>query len=185
MTKVLVLIFILVLGVIFIENLLILSSHQKLVKSESGYQFYINRDGNEKMKANILSAQYSDVEKLCKILHLIDDKPKNLRVPCEKLIEHVRRKGSTILREAEKKESFSSYTVDNDTIYLCLETDDTNVLFYVLLHELCHIAVNCVDHCADFWTLFNFLKHVCHRNKLLAPIHENVDYCGIRLFSEK
>ncbi len=46
-------------------------------------------------------------------------------------------------------------------IYICLDGDDVNSAFYVLMHELAHMTVPEYDHSIKFWENFEKLKKIC------------------------
>ena len=46
-------------------------------------------------------------------------------------------------------------------IYICLDGDDVNSAFYVLMHELAHMTVPEYDHSIKFWENFEKLKEIC------------------------
>jgi hypothetical protein len=62
-------------------------------------------------------------------------------------------------------------------IYICLDGDDVNSAFYVLMHELAHMTVPEYDHSIKFWENFEKLKKICIDNGLYTK--EGVrSYCG-------
>lgn len=62
-------------------------------------------------------------------------------------------------------------------IYICLEGDDVNSAFYVLIHELAHMTVPEYDHSIKFWDNFEKLKKICVDNGLYVASGER-KYCG-------
>ena len=62
-------------------------------------------------------------------------------------------------------------------IYICLEGDDVNSAFYVLIHELAHMTVPEYDHSIKFWENFEKLKKICIDSGLYVKSGER-KYCG-------
>ena len=62
-------------------------------------------------------------------------------------------------------------------IYICLDGDDVNSAFYVLIHELAHMTVPEYDHSIKFWDNFEKLKKICIDNGLYTKAGER-KYCG-------
>ena len=62
-------------------------------------------------------------------------------------------------------------------IYICLDGDDVNSAFYVLIHELAHMTVPEYDHSIKFWENFEKLKKICIDNGLYAKGGVR-SYCG-------
>jgi hypothetical protein len=57
-------------------------------------------------------------------------------------------------------------------IYICLDGDDVNSAFYVLIHELAHMTVPEYDHSIKFWDNFEKLKKICIDNGLYTKSGE-------------
>lgn len=62
-------------------------------------------------------------------------------------------------------------------IYICLDGDDVNSAFYVLIHELAHMTVPEYDHSIKFWENFEKLKKICIDNGLYTKDGVR-SYCG-------
>lgn len=62
-------------------------------------------------------------------------------------------------------------------IYICLEGDDVNSAFYVLIHELAHMTVPEYDHSIKFWENFEKLKKICIDGGLYVKSGTR-QYCG-------
>lgn len=62
-------------------------------------------------------------------------------------------------------------------IYICLDGDDVNSAFYVLIHELAHMTVPEYDHSIKFWENFEKLKKICIDNGLYTKSGTRT-YCG-------
>jgi len=93
------------------------------------------------------------------------------------------------LHENDLDSKYTSYTVNKgDTIALCLrskkngEIHDINLIMYVVLHELAHVACPEVDHTELFKKIFIFFIKIA----VMLDIYENKnyqinphEYCGI------
>lgn len=62
-------------------------------------------------------------------------------------------------------------------IYICLDGDDVNSAFYVLIHEVAHMTVPEYDHSIAFWENFEKLKKICIDSGLYVKSGER-KYCG-------
>lgn len=62
-------------------------------------------------------------------------------------------------------------------IYICLDGDDVNSAFYVLIHEVAHMTVPEYDHSIAFWENFEKLKKICIDAGLYVKSGER-KYCG-------
>jgi len=62
-------------------------------------------------------------------------------------------------------------------IYICLDGEDVNSAFYVLIHELAHMTVPEYDHSIKFWENFEKLKKICIDNGLYMKAGPR-QYCG-------
>jgi len=62
-------------------------------------------------------------------------------------------------------------------IYICLDGDDVNSAFYVLIHELAHMTVPEYDHSIKFWENFEKLKKICIDSGLYVKGGTR-QYCG-------
>ena len=62
-------------------------------------------------------------------------------------------------------------------IYICLDGDDVNSAFYVLIHEVAHMTVPEYDHSIAFWENFEKLKKICIDAGIYTKSGER-KYCG-------
>jgi len=62
-------------------------------------------------------------------------------------------------------------------IYICLDGDDVNSAFYVLIHEVAHMTVPEYDHSIAFWENFEKLKKICIDAGIYTKRGER-KYCG-------
>lgn len=90
-------------------------------------------------------------------------------------------------------EGDTSYTVDKGSLVaLCLrrggvaqgELHDIDLLMFVMIHEMSHIAVEAIDHPPEFWSAFKFLLGEAAAAGVYRPVDYRrapVTYCGGRM----
>lgn len=76
----------------------------------------------------------------------------------------------------------SSYTINKYKIYICTEHNgtkyDTNMLTYVIIHELAHVLTTEVGHGSDFVKQFNKLLDRAYLAGVYDPTQPRVEnYC--------
>ena len=93
-----------------------------------------------------------------------------------------------VLSEGVVDRRYTSYTVSKgEQLVMCLRSRDTdnlydeNLLFYVILHELGHIASVSENHTDEFRTNFSFLLNVAIEKGLFHHINQPFNYCGLDL----
>ena len=88
-----------------------------------------------------------------------------------------------ILKEITLYKGDKSYTINKQKVYLCLKDEhgeyyNTNMLTYVLLHELSHVICDEIGHTEKFHDIF---KEVLKEAKKLKIYDSNIpiikDYC--------
>ena len=147
------------------------------------------------------------------LVRKLDDKKKaadvlaRVNVELTRLVEHMTDKYGTsdprirMLRanfnpdnvsEGGLEHGYTSYSINKgEKIVLCIRQNDNtfvspNVLLYVSIHELAHLATKNVGHTASFWKNFKWLLN----EAIAIGIYERTDYaenpqryCGIRITS--
>jgi hypothetical protein len=86
-------------------------------------------------------------------------------------------------------EEYSTFVINKTDVYFCLknpnnEIYDTNILTYVLLHELSHIYSYSEGHTSEFIENFKFLLNVSKRIGIYSEIDfetNNKMYCGVNV----
>lgn len=126
-----------------------------------------------------------------------------LNARINQLIDYVNRRqdaefvvGARRLKERYKPDAISegmidhtltSYTVNKgEKIVFCMRTRDDhdklyddNLLFYVAMHELAHIASVTEEHTPEFHQNFDYLKRIAKEMRLFRNSETPVNYCGI------
>ena len=91
------------------------------------------------------------------------------------------------LSEGVLDENYTSYTVNKgEDVVMCMRTRDEhdqlydlNLLFYVLLHEMAHIACTSDDHTPEFEMIFQYLMSKAERYGLFKRATGKQHYCGV------
>jgi predicted metal-dependent hydrolase len=96
-----------------------------------------------------------------------------------------------IERPDDSDEYITSYTLNKgEQMVLCLrskllnEIHDFNIIFYVVLHEMAHIASNNIGHDEEFKSNFIFLLKIAIALKLYKEVNYEkypVKYCGMEV----
>jgi predicted metal-dependent hydrolase len=157
------------------------------VKSSVNGETYLVRKLPNKHKAADMLAQLSED---CKTLikHLVAKYPDN-----EDVLRLYGNFGHKDMSEGSPESGYTSYSVNKDTIVLCLrqkenpaEFADTNVIRYVLYHELGHLMTASIGHTKEFWDNFKFIL----KEAVEIGVYQKIDYakqpmpyCGIKVTS--
>lgn len=94
------------------------------------------------------------------------------------------KKGDVLLKKIKIYKGNKSYTINKEKIYLCLKDEknqyyNTNMLMYVILHELAHSFCDSIGHTEEFNTIFQDLLEKANKYGIYnpsIPIDEN--YCN-------
>lgn len=99
----------------------------------------------------------------------------------------------TNIYEGDGENNLTSYSVNKgEEIVFCLHSKNTNklhdinLLMYVAIHELSHIACPEIGHGDLFKKIFNFLTKIAMELKIYEKIDFNLypqEYCGMMLYS--
>lgn len=163
------------------------------VKSSVDGEEYLVRNASDKQEAANVLARLN-----IKALELID-KLKDARPDMEMTKRLVKRYDPRALSEGGYESGYTSYSVNKgQSIVICLrdkaddkdtvpgKLEDENVLTYVLLHELAHIATKDVGHTDKFWAIFKEIV----KTAVDIGIYQDRDfsknpaqYCGINIDS--
>lgn len=85
----------------------------------------------------------------------------------------------------------TAYSLDKgETIALCLREVDSNdihnmnILMFVALHEMAHVAINVLDHPLEFWSTFKFLLEEAELANIYTSSNYGINpqyYCGLKV----
>lgn len=182
-------IFIIVLVIVLI--ILYVNNHRKevtFVKSNKDNNAYLVRQLPDKQKAAELLADITnDLSTLVK--HCTAKYPNKENI--KRLYRNYNPKN---ISEGSAESGYTSYSVNKgERIILCIrQKDDSNsfvqknIILYVAIHELAHLATKTVGHDESFWENFRFLL----TEAINIGIYKKVDYstnpvsyCGINISS--
>lgn len=144
----------------------------------------------KKESVNALAILNRNIEKLIKYL---EEKYKN-----EIFVKYLKRNyNASILSEAIKSENWTTYTLNKESIYMCIRTKDENdeiydinLLMFVLLHELAHLSnydkegYPIIGHGREFKDIFTKLvKSAIEINVYKYEDYKKTpkEYCGIKI----
>lgn len=172
----------------------------RYVESMIDNQTYLIREGENRSQkylkdsANTLAKIHKRVEKLIK--HLDNNFSKEKYFFITKLKENYH---NGMLSEAAIDERYTTYTVDKQHMHICLRTRDENehiydlnLLMYVVLHELAHVAnynkrgFPIQGHGIEFKRIFQFLVEEAIKIGIyrFEDYRQNPqEYCGIEINS--
>jgi predicted metal-dependent hydrolase len=159
------------------------------IKSDVDGNYYLVRNTDDKTQAaNMLAKIYQDILKLSDYL----ETNKNNYKEYKEYIELLHKKApSIILVESTQDSAYTSYSVNKgEQIVFCLRTKrtgneihDYNLVLYVVLHEISHVACPIYDnHGPLFRKIFAFLT----KEAINIGIYKRIDfnskpenYCGM------
>ncbi len=150
-------------------------------------KYLVKKMHNEKQAADILATMNNKIQKITNYLcHHIDEYPEFYHF-INQFCERIKK---LKLKENIINDNYTSYTVDKTEIILCLRSKttghfhDINLLTYVLLHELAHIACPTKGHDKSFRKIFIFLIDIAIKIDIYKQKNyqnEPVEYCGIHI----
>ena len=174
-----------VIGVIYYRNQL---SEVEYVKSKVDNRSYLVLKLPDKQKAaDTLALLVKDMQQL--IEHLYEKYPE--KEIAKRLKENF---DPDNISEGDVESGYTSYTINKGKMVLCIRQKDDrktlikdrNLLRYVVIHELGHIASKSIGHTKEFWSTFKFILKEAVEIKLYTKTDyaENPQpYCGITVSS--
>lgn len=159
------------------------------VKSDLDNKEYLVQDlDGEDDAARMLSVIYKRIFLLREYLLRNIDKYPQFKPYISQFCDRI---SKVVLKENSPNGKFTSYTVNKgDVIAICLrsritrELHDINLIMYVVLHELSHVACPEIDHTDLFKKIFVFYLQIAS----MLDIYNHVDYqinpkeyCGITI----
>ena len=163
------------------------------VKSDIDNNFYLVRDVPDKQQAaNILGKISQNVESLSNYLYGIKNDEK-----CKDYVNYINilhnKYKSIIYLESDQDSMYTSYSINKgEQIVFCLRTKQStnelhniNLIMYVVLHEISHVACPIYDnHGPLFQKIFAFITQNAIDTNLYTKIDfakNPVDYCGLNI----
>lgn len=168
----------------------------KLSKSEAIYvrsdltnrEYLVQNLENKEEASYILSVIHERIRIFKDYLEQNHDKFPEYQEYIEQFCSRIK---NLVLQENPPDGKYTSYTVNKgDEIALCLrskktgELHDLNLIMYVVLHELAHVACPEVDHTPLFKQIFIFFLKVAIFLKIYQEIDYQIDpheYCGLTI----
>lgn len=87
---------------------------------------------------------------------------------------------NTIITGTTRKGSPGENVNKGDEIIVCMDGNDDNALFHILIHEIAHSSVNEYDHSSDYWENYKELTELAAQAGLYVPGVDK-EYCGKRV----
>lgn len=162
------------------------------IESNTGTKFLVHKDKDKNEKANLLGQL---VEKLYTLKnHLVKNKD---RFP--EHIEHINmlsdnfKENKTTVYETDPESNLTSYSVNKgEELSFCLrskktgELHDINLLIYVGIHEISHIACPEIGHGNLFKSIFKVFAQEAVNIEIYKKVdysEKPIEYCGMILSS--
>lgn len=157
------------------------------VISEPDNKKYLVQDLDDKENAaNLLSIVYQRIFLMKKYLCENVDKYPEYKQYIKQFCDRINK---LVLQENSPTGKYTSYTVNKgEEIALCLRSKkttrlhDINIIMYVTIHELSHVACPDLDHTEKFTKIFIFFLNIAIMLGLYvyANYQENpIEYCGL------
>jgi hypothetical protein len=189
--RLIVLIFIICIFIIILFN--IYNKNMTYIKSDIDNRYYLVRNLYDKQIAcNILAYNREKIIKLIEYLKLNKNKYKDFELNIDRLNKKIE---NLTISENNDNNNDTSYSINKgDELVVCLRSKinwnnfhDLNMIFYVILHELSHIASpeyeeEYNNHGPIFKKIFTFLTNIAIENNLYIKIDFNKEpreYCGM------
>lgn len=167
----------------------IVKSTAVYVKSDINNKAYLVRDEIDKQQAsNLLATLETRINILSNYLHDNIDKYPEYSEYIIQLNDGLK---DVIINEGEKGSKYTSYSVNKgEQIVFCLrsrnspteELHDINLLMYVALHEIAHVACPEKGHTELFKNIFSFFISIATELSIYTHIPFETDpkeYCGL------
>ena len=171
------------------NNLIYSNDNLILEKSTLDGEYYKVLDKSDSMTtSNVLARIKKNINTLVNYLYTNIEKypAKNYAI----LNLHNRTKNLVIIERHDDSDDYvTSYTLNKgELMVICLrkkllhEVHDFNIIFYVCIHELAHIASNNIGHEEEFVSNFKFLLKIAIEIKLYTFVDYEkypINYCGV------
>ncbi len=179
--------------VIFIYIFLFINRNNLIyVEANSGTKFLVHKDKFKKEKANLLGQIVENMFLLKNHMVKNIDKFPSYKPYIKQLQENLS-ETRTVIYETDPESNLTSYSVNKgEELSFCLKskkTDtihDINLLMYVAIHEMAHIACPEIGHGALFKKIFRKLAEEAINIGIYKKVNFSdnpVEYCGMVLSS--
>lgn len=173
------LLFIFILSIIAIVKLE--KSEVKYVKSKIDGEEYLVRDVHDKQEASDLLAKIK--RNMFKLKdHLLENKNKDEYKEYSEYIDQLNtRISGVVINESTPDSTYTSYSVNKgEQIVFCLRSKydssihDLNLLMYVAIHEMAHVACPEYGHTDLFKKIFAFMSN----QAIKIDVYQKIDFPG-------
>jgi predicted metal-dependent hydrolase len=158
------------------------------VKSNVDGQTYLVRDLKDKQQAADLLANIR--KNILTIVNYVDKNKTGKYKEYEQYIDQLKdRIQNVVISESSEDNGYTSYSVNKgEQLVFCLRSKynnklyNINLLMYVVLHEMSHIASPTYGHGPPFKKIFAFLTNVAIELNLYHKLNFNkepTEYCGL------
>ena len=180
---------IIIIFIISVFSIIKLEKHEvKYVKSNIDNKEYLVRDlPNKQDASDLLSSIKKNIMILVNYLYENKDAEyKDYKIYIEQLKKRIK---NVVINESDEDSSYTSYSVNKgEQIVFCLRSKkdfqlhNINLLMYVALHEMAHVACPEMNHTPLFKKIFSFFTRVAIKLNLYKKIdfdRNPVEYCGL------
>jgi hypothetical protein len=159
------------------------------VKSDIDNKHYLVRDENDKQQAcNMLSKINENIFKLTEYVYKNKNKYSNMMPYIHQLNSRIK---DVVIQENSSTSQYTSYSVNKgEKIVFCLRSKnnkkihDFNLLMYIVIHEISHVACPEEGHTPLFNKIFAFLCQIAIDIKIYKKINffsDSKEYCGMEI----
>lgn len=188
-----------VLLLLFIIYLKSPNKNMTYVVSDIDNKKYMVREKNDKQQAaNLLGTINKNIIEISEHMYSEMDTNKNYNIYKPYILRLKNGINGIIIRESSEKSQYTSYTVNKgEEIIFCIRSKiidryingnsnihDTNLIMYVVLHEISHIACPEYGHTDLFKDIFGFFCDVASNIGIYKKINFDkhpTEYCGMTI----
>jgi hypothetical protein len=167
------------------------STHDMVyIESDIDGKKYLVRDlPDKKVAVNILAKIKTNIHKLANLLYNNKNNHKDYKEYINKLYNGIQ---NSVIEESAENAVYTSYSVNKgEEIVFCLRSKllrnkihDFNLIMYVVLHEMAHVACPEVGHTTLFKKIFAFLAQEAVNIGMYQKINfetNHTEYCGLTI----
>lgn len=162
-----------------------------LEKGPDGLEYLVRPGPMQKDVAKSLSVLHTNLTKILAELNKRKETgslPDHMLVPLQNLNKKYSHKA---IREGVENQEYTSFSLDKKEIHFCIKSRDgtnliydDNLLLFVSIHEISHMASPTEGHDSNFRNVFKYLLQVAHEIGVYTPVDfksSPVNYCGLVL----
>ena len=161
------------------------------IRSDIDKKYYLVRNLIDKQNAADMLANVR--QNIFKLIEYLNEHKNNLEyIEYKNYIEQLNERIiNTIIIESESNNGYTSYSINKgEKLVFCLRSKekenihDINLIMYVVLHEMSHIACPEIGHTQLFKKIFAFLTTIAIKLNIYKKIPfetESKEYCGMNI----